>query len=285
MRVLVTGGSGLLGKKFVSILQEQHQVTGTCHDHSFNGLIPVDLQNDTDIADNFDRVRPELVIHTAAMTNVEQSEAEKLKALRVNTTSSALLAELCRRADSKFVFFSSDYVFSGNNSPYQEDDTANPLSFYGLTKLMAEKTVMAINPDSVIIRPCIMYGYNDELDKPTFPLQVLSSLRQDKPITVDNRRIKYPILIDDIVANTMMIVGEKLKGVFHFSIAEGLTRYEWARTIATVFSYPVELVRGESLEAGKPLDIRLLNTRKIDYYFRDCKAGAQLLEEQMNENN
>jgi len=203
VKILVTGGSGLLGRKFVSLLGGEHKVIGTYHSKFYSGLTPLNLDNEAEIYNVLSQEKPQLVIHTAAMTDVAQCEKQKFEAFRINTLGSVNLSNLCFDLGIKLVYFSTDYVFSGNHSPYVETDEPHPINFYGLSKLEAERIIGAVFPEAIIIRLCILYGYNDSRDKPTFVIDVLKKLKQNHSVAVDNRRIKYPLLIDDVVVNTM----------------------------------------------------------------------------------
>lgn len=285
MKILVAGGSGLLGRKFVSLLEREHEIVGTYHSEFYHGLISLDLNNEAQIYEVLSQEKPELVIHTAAMTDVAQCEEQKFEAFRINTLGTINLAKLCRDFRSKLVYFSTDYVFSGNHSPYVETDGHHPINFYGLSKLEAERIIGAMFPEAIIIRPSILYGYNDSRDKPTFVIDVLKKLKQNQKVIVDNRRIKYPLLIDDVVINTMKVVESGLGGIFHFCSSEPVTRYEWALKIADIFGYPPHLIEGVNTEGSKPLNIELLNTHSIDLAFRKCDQGLDFIKEELNENS
>lgn len=286
MRLLITGASGLLGKKLMKILSNEHQVFGTYSTHEMGGLLKLDLAKKENIKRVIEKVMPQVVIHTATITDVDYCERKKNEAWNVNVDGSFYLVTLCKKKDIRLVYISTDYIFSGKNSPYMEDDTPHPINFYGQTKLEAENLIRKTLLGHVIIRPSILYGYNDADDKPTFPIQVLVALRNNQRVSVDDYRIKYPTWIDDIANGICQLLATDKTGVFHFSNKEPMTRYEWALKIADVFGYSHKNILRESKSKEKhdslrPYNIELVSTRELGIKFAKVKKGIEMIKSQM----
>ena len=286
MKIVVTGGSGFLGKKVSKTLSEDHEVVGTYSKNKIEGGIKLNLTKFDEVQDKLKDINPDVIIHTAAMTDIDACEKDKFKAWLTNTAASFHLATICEDMNIRLIYISTDYVFSGKNSPYYEKDIPHPINFYGETKLMAEKMIKRVLNNYVIIRIPILYGYNDESDKDTFVSSVVKRLRNKSKVYADNIRIKYPVLIDDVAKGIKRLLHMDLSGVVHFSHTEGITRYKWALKIAHVFELPEDYIeiRNERFGNGRPerpYCVELLNTRLKDLHFHSVMDGLKIMKDQM----
>jgi len=152
VRVLVTGGAGMLGRDLGAHLAPRHELTAVD--------LEVDVTDPRAVGACVREVRPEAVFHCAAWTDVDGAEAEEAAAARVNIDGTRLLAEAAARSGATFVVVSTDYVFDGSkNGPYTEDDHPAPLSAYGRTKHLAEQAALAAHPAGTrIARTAWLYG-------------------------------------------------------------------------------------------------------------------------------
>lgn len=257
MKIAVTGANGLLGKKLVETFE--HSIGFT--------------RADFDLTDGYSMTKAlasaefDVLIHTAALTDVVMCEEERELAYSVNSLSSANLCAYCEENNKLFVFVSTDYVFDGDTGPYYEDSKTNPANYYGETKSLAEKYIHNISADHIIVRVPILYGFNDSNDKMTFPRSVISALSQGKTVEADSERFKYPILIDDVANNIDQLIGSDIRGIVNFHGAEGLTRYEWARRIAKEFGYDEARVKAvkEASYPKRPVNVELLSRHQLSF--------------------
>ncbi|HWH14128.1 MAG TPA: dTDP-4-dehydrorhamnose reductase, partial [Miltoncostaeaceae bacterium] len=151
MRILVTGAGGMLGTDLVAHLGARHRVTGVD--------LETDVRDPQAVAACMDRHRPEAVMHLAAWTDVDGAEADEQAAWQVNARGAEVVALACRRAGAAMVLVSTDYVFSGREGPYAEDDPTGPLGAYGRTKLAGEQMARAAHPEGLrIARTAWLYG-------------------------------------------------------------------------------------------------------------------------------
>lgn len=240
MKILVTGASGFLGKRAMELFGNRFEVVGTSFSKSVDGLLKVDITDKEELRELIDNCKPDVIFHTAAIVDVDLCEKENDKCRKVNVDASCYLAELCKEKNVKLVLTSSDYIFSGENSPYNEDSEAHPKSYYGNTKLMMEQEAIKVNPDVLIIRLPILYGMGNR-DKLVLP--TVESIKQGKEIVIDDYRKKYPVLIDDVVKNAIILIEKGEKGIFHFASKKELDRFEIANTVAKVFKLDTTLDR------------------------------------------
>ena len=284
MKLFVTGSSGFLGKKVSSILSKEHEVEGS-HVNQ-NGAIrrKFDLEDIDGMKEMLTSSKPDVVVHTASWANVKKCEEEQERAGRINGEASSEIARWCDENGAMMIYISSDYIFSGNNSPYSEEDEAHPLNHYGKTKLQGED-ILGVNENFVVLRIPILYGYNDKGDKHTFVSIVINLLEKGESIPADNHRIKYPVLIDDVADFILQTVESGGNGIYHLSTDEPMTRYEWALKIAAIFEYPSEKIqRDDEPEKDsfppKPINVRLQNNRH-NFEFKSVENGLEIMKGQL----
>ena len=161
-RLLITGGSGFLGGHLVIQAKKYFEVFATFHSQSVDypgvNWEKWDLFDNGAIEKNISSIKPKYILHTAAMAKADECEKSKADAVKVNIDASGVIARAGKLSGSRIIFLSTDLIFRGDKAPYGENDTPDPLSFYGWTKWEAEKRIIHNNPDHVIIRPGIMFG-------------------------------------------------------------------------------------------------------------------------------
>ncbi|MCH8304115.1 MAG: SDR family oxidoreductase [Candidatus Marinimicrobia bacterium] len=284
MKILLTGGSSFLGKKTLSLISDSFNVIGTFNSKRSEKLIHLDLSDIAQISKIFNEILPDVVLHLASITDLSICENNQEMAKIVNSIATLELARMCDLNNARMIYISSDYVFSGNDGPYDEHAKPGPLSYYGQSKLGGEEILSILN-NSVVCRIPILYGFNDQDDKETFVSQVLRKTDNKEKFRVDNHRIKYPVLIDDVAIFIKTLVESTETGIFHLSSKLPLTRYDWALKIAETFDIPATLIKkDDELEKDafppKPVDVDLLNTRH-DFVFRSVDEGLRIIKEQM----
>jgi len=162
MKVLVTGGSGLLGGKLRDILLENNYDVYTTYypayptDTEKQYLLDITQKNDVDSV--IKKITPDVIVHTAALTNVDECEIHKDLADNINIQGTKNIAEVVKTIGSKLIYVSTDYVFDGKKGLYTEEDHVHPINHYGVTKLKGEDVVRSIVDDCVIVRTSVIYG-------------------------------------------------------------------------------------------------------------------------------
>jgi dTDP-4-dehydrorhamnose reductase len=264
-RVVVTGSSGLLGRRLMSALSDDCEVLGIDR-YMTEGQsdLAVDITHKERTLESIVSVAPDVVVHTAAETNVDRCETERDLARRINVEGTANIADACVRVGAKLILVSTDYVFDGNKGNYAETDEPSPISFYGLTKLEAERIATSTSPNSLIVRTSVLYGWHPT--KLNFATWVLKGLREGQILRVVNDHINSPTLADNLAVAIRKVIKNDSQGILHIAGSERISRFDFARRIARRFGLdesllvPVEMKdlnwiarrpRDSSLNVGK----------------------------------
>lgn len=203
-------------------------------------------------------VTPRWIIHCAAATNMDWCERNAGDCFRINSEASRLLARTARTVGARFVYISTDNVFSGECGDYTESDPTGPMNIYAKSKLAGEQGVAEELPDSLIVRTNI-YGWNMQ-PKESLAEWMLGRLRQSSPFLGFEDAIFSPILANDLADCLWEMMSSGLQGVFHVAGGEACSKYEFGRRMASVFALDSSLVQPSSIRDSKLLAPRPLNT-------------------------
>ncbi len=272
-KVLVIGATGFLGKKCYTLLKKEFNVAGTFFNNPMPGLKRLDIRSNDEVEKILFYTNPDIVIHTASMIDIEKCEKEKKDAWEINVLATKNIVQSCKKNGSKLVYISSDYIFNGNDGPYYEDSEPDPLNYYGMTKLEAERIIEEELFNYAIIRPAVLDGFNSFEDLSFFNT-IYSKLRDNRKIELDDNLIKYPVLVDNIVMLIKDVIINDITGVFHIGSKVSSTRFGWAQKIAKYFKIDCSnLVTGRSYSSSviRPNNVNLLTHHKDmhDKYFTE----------------
>ena len=249
MKILITGAGGMLGSDLAACLGAKHDVVGVGRKAAAHLEIPyriVDLAQPDAAMKLVRDLQPEAVLHAAAMTDVDQCESERVEALRGNFGMTRAVVDAANQAKALFIFFSTDYVFDGNQpSPYVETDTPHPINVYGETKFLAEKYILIRGKRFLILRASWTFGkYGNN-----FPKKVLKLAETGKPFSVVSDQYGNPTYTEDLAGAVAQIleglprVGKKSENqIYHVANAGRVSRYEFARTALKKKGLPLNLV-------------------------------------------
>jgi len=261
-KILVTGASGLLGRPILKSLQEvsSWKVTGTAFTRAGEDLVKVDLSDLDNLPGFLDGIQPDIIIHSAAERRPDVSQRDQEGTERLNVGTTTRIAEWASANDAFIVYISTDYVFDGTTPPYTPDSLPNPLNSYGKSKLAGEIAVLSACQDCAILRVPILYGQVEYIDESA----VLSIVKQiidasdGEQITAENWATRHPTLTDDVadVIKQMLLYKEKypsLKGIFHWSGNEAMTKYEMAIAFAQYLHFDEDrIIPDNNPPAGAP---------------------------------
>ena len=245
MRMLITGASGLLGTKLCKIaLSSNHEVYSAYNTHKplYGKPIQLDISNKDAVEKAFRKIRPEAVVHAAALTNVDKCELEKELAWKINVEGTENIAKLCKKHDAFLVYISTDYVFDGKNGMYKETDKPSPINYYGLTKLKGEEKVKAIADEFCIARTSVIYGSIPAAEKINFVLWLLEKLRRKEKVKIVTDQWNSPTLNTNLASMILEVIERKIIGTYHLAGATRISRYEFAKLIAKNFELDEQLI-------------------------------------------
>ena len=263
MRLLITGGSGLLGSKITTLAIEKgyDAYSGYNKHEAIHGTpIKLDICNKQEVNKAFEKIRPQAVVHAAALTNVDKCEEDTELARKVNIEGTRNIVESSEHHDAFLVYVSTDYIFSGEKGMYKETDKPNPINHYGLTKLEAEKTITASTIDWCIVRPSVIYGATPAAGKINFALWVLNKLRKKEPMKIITDQWVSPTLNTNLAQMILETIEKKLTGVYHLSGATPINRHKFSTLIAERFQLDETLISPSTSREMNWLAKRPLNT-------------------------
>lgn len=251
MRILITGSNGLLGQKLVASLRNdtQVQLTATSRggDRSADPLgeryRSLDITDKAAVDVVFDELRPEVVIHTAAMTNVDACELDPEACRLQNVEATRNLVEAARRHASHFIFLSTDFIFDGEAGPYREEDAPAPLSVYGHSKLEGERLVREAGLAKwAIARTIIVFGTAPGLSRSNAVLWAKQALEKGEPIRVVDDQWRMPTLAEDLADGCIRIARRGATGIFHLSGPDGMSILELVQRVGRFFGLDTSVV-------------------------------------------
>jgi dTDP-4-dehydrorhamnose reductase len=253
MRILVTGASGLLGTEAARLgSRTNHQIFSVYHTHPPASGKP--LQFDLTRLDAIGRMisdaRPDIIIHTAALTDVDFCEEHPKLASLANGTATGKIGEAARELGAYVVYVSTDYVFSGQTGSYREEDTPNPVNEYGRSKLLGEDMLKASGSRYCVARTSVVFGWGRE-HRPNFAMWVLSQLESTKPLRVARDQFASPTLNTNLAQMILELANKRLQGIIHLAGATRTNRYNFARQIAETFHHNPSLI--ESVKSDKTM--------------------------------
>ena len=258
LKILVTGANGLLGQSLLYLAQGRHQLLATgrgpARGNHF-GFPYAEL--DTTRAEDYERVltefRPDVVIHSAAMTQVDDCEKEPETCQKLNVDATRLCAEACARHGVHLIFISTDFIFDGQNGPYAEDAEAAPLSVYGWSKLHAEEAVKASGARYTIARTVLVIGYVPGLSRSNIILWARGALQRGERIRVVDDQVRSPTWSVDLAEGCLRIAERGAEGIYHLSGPDTMSILELVTQVAQhagLDASLIDVVSSESL--GQP---------------------------------
>lgn len=250
MQIVVTGANGLLGQELVTLLLQttNHKIVATgrgemrlSHADSRLEYHELDLTDGPALHTWLTGVKPDCIVHAAAMTQVDFCETHQVACWDINVTATRFLLDAAKAFRPYIVFVSTDFVFSGDGGPYQETDTPGPVNYYGTSKLKAEHAVWESGLDAGVARTCLVYG-NQNGHRSTIINWVQHNLGLGKPLRVVNDQWRTPTYVNDLAKGILLMIEKKAKGIYHISGEEMLTPYEMAIAAARRFGLDEGLI-------------------------------------------
>lgn len=246
LKLLITGASGLYGSKLAEIAKERkHTVySGYSQDQpAYGTAVKFDVSDKTQVQDAFRRAQPEVVVHAATLTDVDKCELNRELAWRINVEGTRNVAEVTKASGAFMIYVSTDYVFNGAKGLYKETDLPDPVNYYGLTKLKAEKLVESTVAEWCVARPSVIYGASPAAGKINFALWLISKLNKKEQVKIVTDQWISPTLNTSLAHMTLEVAEHKLTGIYHLSGATRINRFDFAQRIAETFNLDAALIK------------------------------------------
>jgi len=236
-RVLITGANGFLGQHLVSLLlQKNYEVIAIAKGDS---RLPFGVTDnfryyDIDITSDFllhsvlEKEKPHTIVHAAAMTQADDCQVHQMECETINVRATAQLLLSAEAFSKHFIYISTDFVFDGEKNDYTEEDTMNPVNWYGFTKVQAESIVEAGELPFAIVRTCLVYGNTLTGTRNNIVNWVKDSLSAKKQIKVVSDQWRTPTYVEDLAMGILLVIEKQATGIYHISGKDRLTPYDIA---------------------------------------------------------
>lgn len=297
MKILITGANGLLGQKLITLLQQQPdvQLVATAHRPLVLPLVKgefqlLDISNQEQVNEVLAHTKPDVIINTAAMTNVDRCETEQEACWQANVTAVQYLVEACKQHHAHLIHVSTDFIFDGKEGPLDETAIPAPVNFYGESKLAAEKIIQESNISWCILRTVLVYGVSTDMSRSNIVLWVKKSLEEGKTINVVNDQWRTPTLAEDLAMGCWLAAKKKATGIYHISGKDFLSPFDIAIKTARFFKLNESLVNPTDSTQFKQPARRPLKTgfildkaiRDLGYAPKSFEEGLAVLASQLN---
>jgi dTDP-4-dehydrorhamnose reductase len=298
IKILVTGSNGLLGQKLTELIlpdpELQLVATGRGHDRfPQNGkydYAELDVSDSAQVEEVLKRYKPDVLIHAAAMTNVDECEKRKDECWLANVDSVKNLISVCEQLDIHLIHISTDFIFDGEDGPYTEEAEPHPVSYYGLTKLEAETLIKASSCSWTILRTIIVYGIVNDMSRSNIVLWAKGALEKGAPINVVNDQWRMPTLAEDLAACCILAAKKKQQGVYNASGKDMMSIIELVEKVADYWKLDRSLIKpisSASLNqaARRPKRTGFILDKTINdlgYQPHSFQEGLSILDKQLN---
>jgi dTDP-4-dehydrorhamnose reductase len=297
--VLVTGSNGLLGQKITEKILKEGGVNLIATAKGENRF-PVKegyLYTEMDILDPegvkkvIEEYKPDAIIHTAAMTNVDTCEDQKELAYQLNVEAVETLVTLCEAHNIQLVHLSTDFIFDGENGPYDELAAPNPLSYYGETKLRAEEVIKNSKTKWAVLRTIIVYGIVSDMSRSNIVLWAKGALEKGNPLNIVNDQWRMPTLVEDLADCCFLAIEHDAQGVYNASGKDMMSISELVARVADFWNLDKTLINEVSAAtlnqtAKRPARTGFIldkSMTELNYHPHSFEEGLEILDQQLKQ--
>ncbi len=270
-KLLITGASGFLGWHICQLANRNWEVYGTYFSHALEisnvKMLKVNLTNFSELKQLFNEIKPQAVIHTAALSQPNYCQNNPQESYAINVTVPGNIAGLCADNLIPCVFTSTDLVFDGLNAPYKEADPVCPINIYGEQKVIAEQKMLEQYPQTAVCRMPLMFGAATPTAT-SFIQPFIQTLQQGKELNLFVDEFRTPVS-GTTAAKGLLLALEKVNGLIHLGGKERISRYEFGRLLVEAFQLPVA-----GLKACRQQDVKMAAPRPRDVSLDSSKAFA-----------
>ncbi len=263
--ILITGASGFLGGHLVERLSTTEAVTAQYRNRRYADRFPngtcLDLTRIDELQTRLDSLQPDVIVHTAAMSNLDRCEKEPDQARRINVLVPKVLAETAHNNGIRFIHLSSDMVFDGQKGGYREGDPVAPLSVYGRTKVEAEDVVLDACDHALVVRTALIYG-RPALGGQSFSTWIEGRLQNHQTVPLYPDQFRSPIWVETLADLLIELIDRTVYGILHVGSSNRIDRYTFGQQLCRAGRYDSSLLRAVSMyarpaTAPRPQDVSL----------------------------
>lgn len=273
MKVALSGANGLVGSRIIELLKNDFQFVPLYQKEC-------DITKENDVYNFFNNYQFDFFLHLAAYTNVDGAEKERDKAYQINVLGTKNIFQLCQAKKVKLIYISTDFVFDGQNPPYDENSKPNPIGYYGETKYQGEKIV---KDKAMIVR--IAYPYRAYFEaKKDFVRSIIEKLKNKQRLTMIIDGKMTPTFIDDIAYGLKHLIKNFTPEIFHLVGPDSLSPYEAAKLIAKVFNLDQNLIEKISYQeymknrARRPQYSQVQSTKNNFFQMKSFEKGLTTIK-------
>lgn len=260
-KVVFFGGSGLLAVNWAKKICRDYEVYLIMHKRKIQLSEVKVIHFDEDFEASFKHfiltLKPDLIVNCAGLTNVDFCETNPLMASEINTVLPRKLALITKKIEAKFVHISTDHLFDGQKKLYSEEDLVSPLNQYAKTKAAAEKEVLSIDENALIVRTNF-YGWGLSYRK-SFSDFILEGLRNKTDLQLFSDVFYSPIYIGELVRLIHIALEKNCEGIYNIVGSEIISKYDFGVAVAEVFGLSNKTISSSLIERKKGLVLRPKN--------------------------
>lgn len=252
--VLITGGTGLLGKALLETVPAGVQAFATHHHHPppiawQERFLPLDLRQEASVERLFDTVKPDAVIHAASIGEVDEAQRNPSLVRAVNVEGTGAVLKACRQWKVDLIFISSNAVFDGTSPPYSEDAPRKSVNRYGQIKIEAERLLSSGGVPHLIVRPILMYGWPLEGGRGNVVTRWLNALEKSEPVEVAEEIVSTPLWVGDCARTVWTGLLRQKRGIVHVGGPDRVTMVQFAREVCRCFGHDDRRIHSVSSRA------------------------------------
>lgn len=283
-KLFITGGSGFVGTHLTGLAVQNYEVYSV-YSQNLPGnqqaaLIQVDLTDKDQIQSALNQIKPDVIIHTAAISKPDLCEKFREMTEQVNILATVILATWAKKNNARFIFTSSDMVFDGKSRNYHESDLPNPISYYGETKALAERKLLKMDFNCVVARVALVYGIG-EFHHENFFHTMVNNLIKGQKVNLFHDQFRTPIYVENLAEAMLDLAENNFTGVIHIGGSERISRWDFGLKTCDILDLPREMLQRGSMfdfpsAASRPQDVSMctdLAKKVLKVKLLNCNVG------------
>ncbi|MFQ5962820.1 MAG: SDR family oxidoreductase [Candidatus Scalinduaceae bacterium] len=282
-KLLVTGASGFLGWNICQVAKKEWKTFGTAFSRHMEvagiNILKVNLTDLNELKKLFQKIHPDVVIHTAAQTDPNFCQINRTESQKINVDSSISIAGLCADYSIPCVFTSTDLVFDGLNAPYCEEDQVCPVNIYGEQKVLAEEGMFKYYSKVTVCRMPLMFGISGPVAT-SFIQPMIETMREGRELRLFVDEFRTPVSVQTAVQGIFLAL-EKITGLIHLGGIERISRYDFGKLLKDVLDIQEPRLipskqKDVAMSAPRPPDVSLDSTKALALGYKPLPLSEEI---------